>query len=233
MIPVLPEEIERAEPLDPEEIESVLGPGGGLARLHPRYEDRPQQRELSQLIAEMYNSGGVAIAEAGTGTGKSVAYLLPAMLWALRNRERTVVSTNTINLQEQLVQKDLPLLQRALKESFRFSLVKGRRNYVSIRRALLAAESAPTLLDEGRQAELAGIVAWLGSTGDGSLSDLSFRPSAEVWDEVASETDVCLGAKCPHFQSCFYQRARREAASADVLVVNHHLLFSDLAVRRA
>jgi ATP-dependent DNA helicase DinG len=222
----------RSEPIDLSDLEAALGPNGAVARRHPRYEDRPQQRDLSRMIGALYNEGGVGVAEAGTGTGKSVAYLLPAIRWALQNRERTVVSTNTINLQEQLVEKDLPFLRRALGEPFRFALVKGRRNYVSIRRALLARESAPTLLDAEKQAELTAIVDWLKSTQDGSLSDLSFRPSAEVWDEVASESDVCLRAKCPHFEECFYQRARREASAADLLVVNHHLLFSDLAVRR-
>lgn len=221
------------EPIDLDALDADLGPGGPLALRHPRYEDRPQQREFARLVGDLYNEGGVGIAEAGTGTGKSVAYLLPAIRWALKNRERTVVSTNTINLQEQLVDKDLPLLRRALGEPFRFSLVKGRANYVSIRRALLARGGAASLLDTQRQAELAGILDWLKTTKDGSLSDLSFRPSGEVWDEVASETDVCLRAKCPHFEECFYQRARRDAAAADVLVVNHHLLFSDLAVRRA
>jgi ATP-dependent DNA helicase DinG len=153
--------------------------------------------------------------------------------WALKNRERTVVSTNTINLQEQLVGKDLPFLRRALGEPFRFSLVKGRNNYVSIRRARLALEGAGSLIEDEKQQELSAIVQWLDTTQDGSLSDLPIRPSGEVWDEVQSDSDVCLRARCPHFQECFYQRARREAASADVLVVNHHLLFSDLAVRRA
>ncbi len=230
---VEPPEEERNEPLDLDAIEADLGPGGPLSLRHPRYEDRPQQRAMARLVGELYNEGGVAIAEAGTGTGKSVAYLLPAIRWALANRERTVVSTNTINLQEQLVEKDLPLLRRALGEPFRFALVKGRRNYVSIRRALLAMESAGSLLDAEKQAELATIVEWIHATKDGSLSDLSFRPSGEVWDEVASESDVCLRAKCPHFEDCFYQRARRDASHADVVVANHHLLFSDLAVRRA
>ena len=222
-----------AEPLDLDALEEELGPAGPLAIGHPRYEDRPQQRAFSRMVGSLFNDGGVGIAEAGTGTGKSVAYLLPAIRWALRNGERTVVSTNTINLQEQLVEKDLPLLRRALGEPFKFALVKGRANYVSIRRALLAQESAGALFDAQKKAELDGILEWIQTTQDGSLSDLSFRPSAEVWDEVASETDVCLRAKCPHFEQCFYQRARREASAADVLVVNHHLLFSDLAVRRA
>jgi ATP-dependent DNA helicase DinG len=223
---------DEAEPIDLDALEADLGPGGPLSMRHPRYEDRPQQRALSRMIGGLFNEGGVGIAEAGTGTGKSVAYLLPAIRWALKNRERTVVSTNTINLQEQLVTKDLPLLRKALGEPFKYSLVKGRANYVSIRRVLLAQGSAGALFDAQKQAELQGIVEWIGKTQDGSLSDLSFRPSAEVWDEVASETDVCLRMKCPHFEDCFYQKARREASAADVLVVNHHLLFSDLAVRR-
>jgi ATP-dependent DNA helicase DinG len=222
-----------AQPIDVDAVADALGPSGPLALRHPRYEDRPQQRAFARMIAGLYNTGGVGIAEAGTGTGKSIAYLLPAIRWAVQNKERTVVSTNTINLQEQLVDKDLPLLRRALGEPFKFALVKGRANYVSIRRALQAQVASTSLFDTQRQAELAGIVDWLRTTKDGSLSDLSFRPSAEVWDEVASETDVCLRAKCPHFEDCHYQRARREASAADVLVVNHHLLFSDLAVRRA
>lgn len=229
---VEPPDPDEHEPLDLDAIDADLGPTGPLAIRHPRYEDRPAQRALSRMIAGLYNTGGVGVAEAGTGTGKSVAYLLPAIRWALQNGERTVVSTNTINLQEQLVEKDLPLLRRALGEPFRFALVKGRSNYVSIRRALLAKASAATLFEAEKQAELRGILEWLDTTGDGSLSDLPFRPSGEVWDEVQSETDVCLRTKCPHFQDCHYQRSRRDAAQANVLVVNHHLLFSDLAVRR-
>jgi ATP-dependent DNA helicase DinG len=219
--------------LSADELAADLEPGGTVARAHPGYEDRPQQRQMTQLIGELYNDGGIGIVEAGTGTGKSVAYLLPAIRWALQNRERTVVSTNTINLQEQLIDKDLPFLRRALGQPFRFALVKGRQNYVSIRRARLAALGATSLFDDARQAELSALLDWIEATQDGSLSDLAFRPSPEVWDEVASESDVCMRAKCPHFEECFYQRSRREAASADVLVANHHLLFSDLAVRRA
>jgi ATP-dependent DNA helicase DinG len=230
---VEPPAVREDVPLELDALEADLGPGGAISRAHPGYEDRAQQRALTRMIGGLYNDGGVGIAEAGTGTGKSVAYLLPAIRWALQNRERTVVSTNTINLQEQLVEKDLPFLRRALGQPFRFALVKGRNNYISIRRALLAAESAPSLLPDEKQAELSSIVEWLKTTKDGTLSDLSFRPSAEVWEEVASESDVCLRAKCPHFEECFYQRARREASSADILVANHHLLFSDLAVRRA
>ncbi|HEX9108471.1 MAG TPA: helicase C-terminal domain-containing protein [Longimicrobiales bacterium] len=219
-------------PLDEAAIDAALGPGGPIARLHPAFEDRPTQRELAAAVARSYNEGGIALVEAGTGTGKSIAYLLPAVRWALQNKERTVVSTNTINLQEQLVTKDLPFLRRALGEPFRFALVKGRRNYVSLRRLELARQTSSLLFEAGQRRELDAIAEWTGSTRDGSMQDLPFTPTMDVWDEVASESDVCLRAKCPTFEQCFYQRARRDAASADVLVVNHHLLFSDLAVRR-
>src|SRR5690606_37707935 len=115
----------------------------------------------------------------------------------------------------------------------RWALVKGRGNYVSIRRARLAAEQQGALFDDDRSAELRALLEWIGVTEDGSLSDLDFVPSDDTWEEVRSDPDVCLRARCPHFQECFYQRSRRRAASAQVLVVNHHLLFTDLAVRRA
>ncbi len=219
--------------LDEAEVRGLLAPGGPVASSHRAYEDRPTQRDMSASVAARYNDGGVLLSEAGTGTGKSIAYLIPAIRWAVENRERTVVSTNTINLQEQLVTKDLPFLREALDVPFRYALVKGRRNYISIRRAKLAMDTGMALIEGSEQRELQAIEEWLESTDDGSLQDLPFEPSAEVWDEVESDSDVCIRSRCPHFEKCFYQNARRGAAGADVLVVNHHLLFSDLAVRRA
>ncbi len=218
--------------LDTSDVDDVLGPDGALAQRWPAYEDRPGQREMAALVLDQYNEGGIAFIEAGTGTGKSLAYLLPAVRWAQVNDERTVISTNTINLQEQLAHKDLPLVQSLVGE-VSWALVKGRGNYVSIRRALLAAESQGTLFEEDRSEELRGLLEWINTTDDGSLSDLSLSPAEETWDEVKSDPDMCLRARCPHFQQCFYQESRRRAAAAKVLIVNHHLLFTDLAVRRA
>lgn len=229
---VEPARTQELQLLDTGELAAHLAPGGAVSRHHAAYEDRPSQRDLTAAVAAAYNEGGVRLAEAGTGTGKSVAYLIPAIYWAVKNGERTVVSTNTINLQEQLVAKDLPFLRRALGESFRFALVKGRGNYVSIRRAKLAALSGELLLDDTQNTELQTLLTWLEQTRDGSLQDLPFDPTPEVWDEVVSDPDACLRTKCPHFEACFYQKARRDASQADVLVVNHHLLFSDIAVRR-
>ncbi len=220
------------KPLELDEAEAVLGPEGLLPSLHPVYEDRPGQRAMLRMVGERYNEGGVAVVEAGTGTGKSLAYLVPAALWALANGERTVVSTNTINLQEQLVGKDLPLVRRLVGPELTWSLVKGRGNYISIRRLHLARATHASLFEDDRSQELEGLVEWVRHTRDGSLSDLSAAPSDEVWDEVRSDSDICLKTRCPHFQDCFYQRARRQAAAADLLVVNHALLFSDISLRR-
>ena len=221
------------EPLDVEALEGLIGPAGPLVERHPRYEDRPGQRAMLRLVAERFNQGGIAIVEAGTGTGKSLAYLLPAAAWALQNGERTVISTNTINLQEQLDSKDLPLVRSLVGGDVDWALVKGRGNYISIRRARLAAETAPLLFENDRADELDGLLDWIDGTDDGSLADLTFVPSEDVWDEVGSDSDICLRSRCPHFQACFYQRSRRKAAAARLLVVNHHLLFTDLSVRMA
>lgn len=228
--PPAPREI---APLDGAALDALLGPGGPLAATHEGYEDRPAQRAMLDTVVRRYNEGGVAVVEAGTGTGKSLAYLIPAVAWAAQNEERTVVSTNTINLQEQLAGKDLPLVSRILGADVTWSLVKGRGNYVSIRRALLAAEGQGSLFGDDRSGEIEALLEWMRTTDDGSLADLTFTPAEEVWEEVRSDPDACLRARCPHFSDCFFQRARRRAAAARILVVNHHLLFTDLAVRRA
>ena len=226
----------RAEftPLRFEAIDRDLGPAGGVASRHVRYEDRPSQRAMAVEIARLYNDGGVGLLEAGTGVGKSLGYLVPALRWAAVNRERTVVSTNTINLQEQLVRKDLPFLALALGDQpVRFALLKGWRNYLCLVRLEQARSSGNALFEDGIQQELETIQSWAERTSDGSLSDLTTAPRPEVWDEVAAEPDICTRAQCPAFSKCFLFKARREAAQADVIVVNHHLLLSDLAVRRA
>src|SRR5690606_39537536 len=161
-------------------------------------------------------------------------YLLPALRWAARNKERTVVSTNTINLQEQLVGKDLPFLARALgDQKVRFALLKGWRNYLCLQRLEQARNGGQSLLETGLVEEIQALDAWAESTKDGSLADLPVPPRPDVWDEVSAEPDLCPRLKCPHYEKCFLFRSRREAAQADVIVVNHHLLMSDVAVRRA
>jgi ATP-dependent DNA helicase DinG len=224
--------------LDSLEIANLLSESGPVARVlgTSAFEDRPGQRDMAAFVADAYNDGGVALLEAGTGVGKSFAYLVPAIEWARVNGERTVVSTNTINLQEQLVGKDLPILARAFSTGERavtFALLKGWRNYLCLSRLEQARAGQESLFDEGRGAELEAIAGWASRTADGSLSDLVEEPSSDVWDAVAAESDLCTRLKCPHFDRCFVFAARRRAAEADVVVVNHHLLASDLAVRIA
>lgn len=224
----------RAERLDLDAVRSTLGPDGPIARHLARYEDRSSQRDMAASIARLYNGGGIGLFEAGTGVGKSLGYLVPALRWAAANGERTVVSTNTINLQEQLVGKDLPLLAGALDDQpVRFALLKGWRNYVCRQRLEQAGAQAPGLFEQGVAAEIAALRSWAERTGDGSLADLPTPPSPEAWDEVAAEADLCGRLKCPHFDTCFVFEARRRAAEANVIVVNHHLLLADVAVRRA
>ncbi|HVZ77435.1 MAG TPA: hypothetical protein VG818_05605, partial [Gemmatimonadaceae bacterium] len=229
----IPRAVEVVE-VDPASVEHDLGPEGAIAGQHARYEDRPAQRRMAATITRLYNDGGVALLEAGTGIGKSLGYLVPALRWAAANGERTIVSTNTINLQEQLVRKDLPFLARALTDQpVRFALLKGWRNYLCLARLGQARASGASLFEDTVRTELDMISQWAERTSDGSLSDLPVRPSAEVWDEVSAEPDLCTRVQCSHFESCFLFRARRAAAQADVIVVNHHLLMADIAVRRA
>jgi ATP-dependent DNA helicase DinG len=219
--------------LEAESIDRDLGAHGPVAAQHERYEDRPSQRAMATRVARTFNDGGVALLEAGTGVGKSLAYLIPALRWAAANKERTIVSTNTINLQEQLVRKDLPFLARALDDQkVRFALLKGWRNYVCLNRLDQARAAGSSLFEDGGESELDVIAEWAKKSADGSLSDLPLPPRQEVWDEVAAEPDLCNRIKCSFWEQCFVFKARKAAANADVIVVNHHLLMSDVAVRR-
>ena len=195
-------------------VDHDLGPDGPIAAEHARYEDRPSQRAMAMAIAKLYNDGGVGLLEAGTGVGKSLGYLVPALRWAAANNERTVVSTNTINLQEQLVGKDLPFLARALSDQkVRFALLKGWRNYLCLARLEQARASGNALFDDSLNEELSALKAWAERTSDGSLSDLTTPPRPEVWDEVAAEPDLCQRTQCQKFNDCFLFKARRAAAA--------------------
>ena len=213
-------------------VESVLAPGGQVARRHPAYEHRPQQLEMARAVDAAFRDGRHLIVEAGTGVGKSFAYLVPAIREAVQEKRRTVVSTYTISLQEQLIEKDLPFLRDATGEDFVAVLVKGRSNYLCLRRLERATQRAATLFEPGRRRkELKRIADWALETGDGSLSDLSPSPHPAVWDRVCAEAGNCRGRKCEHARKCFYQRARRRVHMAQILVVNHALFFADLAIR--
>ncbi len=217
--------------VDYEQVTALLGAEGKVCQNLPGFEDRPEQLRMAFAVTEALNRHSIALVEAGTGTGKSLAYLVPAILWTLANRERLVVSTNTINLQEQLIRKDLPFLQRATGLEFRVELVKGRSNYLCKRR-LESAAAEPGLFDNEHVSELKALREWAEQTDDGSREDLSFLPHGTLWDEVCCEADQCSRSQCPYFNSCFFHQARRRAARADILVVNHALLLADLSLRQ-
>ncbi len=210
---------------------SILGPGGVIARRLPGYEPRPQQLEMADAVADAIAGRHHLMVEAGTGVGKSFAYLTPAIQAAGKDC-RVVVSTHTISLQEQLVRKDIPFLQNVLPQSFTATLVKGRSNYLSLRRLRGSQQRSASLLEPALNEQLRQIGRWSRQTQDGSRSDLSFQPLPSVWDLVESDSGNCLGRACPDYAGCFYFKARKAMFGAQLLIVNHALFFSDLALRR-
>ena len=232
------------------DFESVLGPGGSISRRISNYEHRHEQLQMALAVTQALEKRKHLIVEAGTGVGKSFGYLVPAILFATSddaNLEKTqpsdnpnedpktrriVISTHTISLQEQLIAKDLPLLNAVIPREFTSVLVKGRSNYISLRRMQVARSRLGSLLHDERDFDhFKEIEQWSESTSDGSLSSLSFRPSGLLWDELSSDSGNCMGRLCKSFDKCFYYAARRRVANAKILVVNHALFFSDLAVR--
>jgi ATP-dependent DNA helicase DinG len=220
--------------LSPDEI---LGPNGRIAARLQNYEHRPEQLQMAEAVAEAIRSASHLVVEAGTGVGKSFSYLVPAILAAEspggdKKGRRIVISTHTISLQEQLLQKDIPFLRSVVPIEFTAVLVKGRSNYLSLRRLDNALKrSASIFTREEEFDQLRGIRDWSQKTADGSLADLDFRPLPQVWDEVASDHGNCMGRACPRYKDCFYYLARRRATNAQLLIVNHALLFSDLSLR--
>ena len=216
--------------LELHQVEQVFGPDGLLARKLKGYEQREEQLRMASCVTQTLNQDKVALIEAGTGTGKSLAYLIPALMWGLKNEQRIVISTNTINLQEQLIKKDIPLLRRNSSAAFDACLVKGRGNYLCLRK-LASGMAEPTLFPDAASEELEAISAWSESSTSGCLSDLDFHPSRDVWEELRCDADQCSRSRCSEFSRCFFYRARREAANATLLVVNHSLLLADISLR--
>jgi len=245
-------EAERNAPDLPKLVCEIFSPTGLLAH-SKKFEFRPQQQQMAAAVARALQTSTHLAIEAGTGVGKSYAYLIPAVLHALTSGKRAVISTHTINLQEQLLEKDIPFIQQTLKKfhdphflraladeqgrvptevSFRAALVKGRSNYLCPRRLHRALRDAGKLFLGPEIAELERIAAWAKTTSDGSLSDLDFKPDPKVWTEVCSERGLCGPRQCEDDNhKCFYQQARRQMANAHLLVVNHALLFTELAIR--
>lgn len=215
--------------LSSSELRPCLESGGSVAGRIEGFVPRQEQLNMLSEVAEAFNNDEIAVIEAGTGVGKSFAYLVPSVCWADENSERVIISTNTINLQQQILEKDLPVISSALQKKMKVVLAKGRSNYICLRR--LDEARREVSLFPGIEEELHRLGEWAEKTKDGSKSDLSYQPSAQVWSMVCSEADTCLGLKCLKRDGCFVLQARKEAASADIIVANHHLLFADLAVK--
>lgn len=219
-------------PLDLDALAELLEPGGALAQQFSGYEFRPQQVQMMRAVAERLNEGGHLLVEAGTGTGKSLAYLLPAVHWAHTNGQRVVVSTNTINLQEQLYHKDLPELAKILPFEFHASVLKGRSHYLCPARLKGLRHTGPSTPEEMRV--LCKVLLWLPTTvtGDGDELFLPNPVERAIWSRLSADNPACTPERCMSFQrgECFFYRARRAAESAHVTIVNHALLLADIAV---
>jgi ATP-dependent DNA helicase DinG len=208
-----------------EEMQHAFSPDGVLGRSKD-FEYRPQQQQLAVAVAEALVRRGSVIAEAGTGVGKSLAYLLPAARFALESGRKAVISTHTINLQEQLIRKDIPIVRKVLREEFPAVLLKGRGNYLCPVRLRRAIEQTADLFTSSEDEELRAIARWAEGTRDGTLSDLSFSPSPKIWAQVCSDPHICTARMCGPRGNCFFQEARKAAADAKMVVVNHTLFFA-------
>lgn len=211
-------------------LEDIFGSGGVFSKRLANYEARQEQKEMAAAIESALQKRTNAVIEAGTGIGKSFAYLVPAIIYACQKGGRILISTFTINLQEQLINKDIPFLADHLNFDFQAHLAKGRGNYLCKRRLEFAKINNSNVFDQAGM-ELDDIYNWAKTTSDGSLSSMDVFPSSAVWDLVKSEHGNCKGRKCQHNKECFYQKARRQLEKANIIVANHALLLSDLILK--
>lgn len=208
-----------------ERMKEMFSPEGLLAKAQ-HYEYRPQQQQMAEAVGRCLDEHRHLIVEAGTGVGKSMAYLMPAIHYAVEKKRKALISTYTINLQEQLFHKDLPILQKLLPFNFQVALLKGRQNYICPRRLERALTGAKELFVSSEAAELERIREWFLKTEDGTLSDLDPQPDPKVWDQVCSEQHICTPRTCGNDPKCFYQQARKKILDANVVVLNHTLFFT-------
>src|SRR6202162_3435105 len=207
-----------------ERVRTIFAPNGLLSKAQ-NFEFRPQQQEMAVAVARALEEDRHLIVEAGTGVGKSLGYLVPAILLAIEQHKKAIISTHTINLQEQLLHKDIPILKKVLPIEFEAALMKGRQNYLCPRRLERALQSEQELFTGPERSELQRLAEWARTPRDGSLSDLSVEPDPKVWAQVCSEAHVCTQKTCGQDPRCFYQQARKRLLAADLIVLNHTLLF--------
>jgi ATP-dependent DNA helicase DinG len=212
-------------------MQQIFGPDGLIASAHPGYEYRPGQIQMAEAVAHAFEEKRHLIVEAGTGTGKTLAYLVPAIAAALGGGGRVIISTGTKNLQEQLMEKDIPFLQNVLPAKFKAACMKGRSNYACLHR-IRHAENAPVLDGMEEVDYFDEVRRWVLDTQTGDRAELTTLPEKlSFWRHIDARSEICLGQKCPEFEPCFITRMRQRAMEADIVIVNHHLLFADLALR--
>ena len=210
------------------EVRKYLDYGGFLSDAIEEFERRPQQIAMAEAVGRAFDDKHHLIVEAGTGTGKSLAYLIPAILWAVKHNKKVVVSTYTKTLQEQLLYHDIPLLHEKLKIPFRYALCLGHENYLSLRRLKRASQKGLfTMVEEDEQ--MAAIFDWVSETPNGTKGDLPFEPLPSVWEDVGRQKDLCLGKNCETYSTCYYFKERKRWFGAHLLIVNHHLFFANVA----
>jgi ATP-dependent DNA helicase DinG len=210
-----------------ERVRAMFAPDGRLAHAK-NFEYRPEQQQMAASVARALAVGEHLVVEAGTGVGKSLAYLIPAVLWAREKKRKAVISTYTINLQEQLVHQDIPIVRGLLDEDFEAMLWKGRQNYICPHRLERAIANSADLFTSTEVSELERIHTWAQTTKDGSLSDFTIEPDSHVWSQVCSEAHLCTQKTCGQNTRCFYQQQRKRLLTADVVVMNHTLFFLNL-----
>ena len=205
-------------------IRETFGRSGVLSQ-QPKFEYRPEQQQMAGTIARALSENRHLVVEAGTGVGKSLAYLVPSLLFGLENRRKVIVSTHTINLQEQLLNKDIPAVRKLIDRPFEATLMKGRQNYLCPNRLERALQNSSDLFTSSQQEELTRIKAWSRTTREGTLSELDAEPDPELWMQICSEPHLCTPKTCSGGSKCFYQEARKRLLTADIVVINHTLFF--------
>jgi len=217
------------------DVDEYFGENGAIHKNFGKFEVRREQYEMAKFIENSMNENKKLIVEAGTGTGKTIAYLLPTLLYAIENNLKVIVSTNTINLQEQLINKDIPLLKKIIDEDFNYQIVKGRGNYLCKRKLYnidVTEKETDTEEEKAEKNIIRNLIDWdKNVTRTGDRNELKYEISNSIWEKVNSEVDMCKGVKCPHYSKCHFFKARKNVADATLLIVNHHMFFADLAIR--
>lgn len=212
-------------------MEEIFGKSGLIAKHHKEYEYRAGQIKMAQAVLKAFEENKHLIVEAGTGTGKTLAYLVPAIAFALKHGKRVIISTGTKNLQEQLMEKDIPFLQKVMPKKFKAAYMKGRSNYACLYR-IKKAETQPILESLDEFDSFQKVSRWSRESETGDKAELSDLPeNLSYWKEINAKSETCIGQKCADFEPCFITRMRQEAEAADIVIVNHHLFFADLNIR--